>query len=89
MVTITVKLRYEKIRITDILKTDTLADLIFFLDDHISEMLKDKKFLTSKFREINPSTVLFSIDSYGKLANKKTKNKKDNNIIIYARDLVI
>jgi hypothetical protein len=87
---IILKLRDETIKITDIGKTDTLDDLIFFLNaEYIGKWLTGKKFMTDKFREIDPSTQLLTIESYGKTHNKRQKQKKAGNIVIYIRDFIV
>ena len=87
---IILKLRYEIIKISDIDTSDTLDDLIFILNkDYLGKLLKDKKFMTDKFREIDPSTQLLTIKSYGKTQGKKLKRKKDGNIVIYVRDFIV
>ena len=87
---IILKLRYETIKIADIDTTDTLDDLIFFLNkEYLGKWLNDKKFMTDKFREIDPSTKLLTIKSYGKTQNKKRKQKKSGNIVIYVRDFIV
>ena len=87
---IILKLRYETIKIADIDRTDTLDDLIFFLNkEYLGKWLTDKKFMTDKFREIDPSTKLLSIKSYGKTQDKKRKQKKAGNIVIYVRDFIV
>jgi hypothetical protein len=87
---IILKLRYETIKIADIDTTDTLDDLIFFLNkEYIGKWLVDKKFMTDKFREIDPSTELLSIKSYGKTSTKKLKQQKAGNIVIYVRDFIV
>jgi hypothetical protein len=84
------KLRDETIKIADIDKTDTLDDLIFFLnEEYLGKWLKGKKFMTDKFREIDPSTQLLTIESYGKTYDKRRKQKKAGNIVIYARDFIV
>ena len=87
---IILKLRYETIKIADIDTADTLDDLIFFLnEEYLGKWLKDKKFMTDKFREIDLSTKLLTIKSYGKTQNKKLKQKKSGNIVIYVRDFIV
>jgi hypothetical protein len=88
--TIILKLRYETIKIADIGETDTLDDLIFFLNkEYLGKWLKGKKFMTDKFREIDPSTQILTIESYGKTHNKRQKQKKAGNIVIYVRDFIV
>ncbi|HIB77429.1 MAG TPA: hypothetical protein EYO58_07400 [Flavobacteriales bacterium] len=84
------KLRQEKIKITDISKSDTLEDLIFLLkNEYFGNWMKEKKFLTDKFREIPYSANLLSIISHGKTKNKKISQKIHGNIVIYVRDTVV
>tara|TARA_B110000037_G_scaffold190617_1_gene223645 strand:+ start:302 stop:589 length:288 start_codon:yes stop_codon:yes gene_type:complete len=87
---IILKLRYETIKIADIVETDTLDDLIFFLNkEYLGKWLKGKQFMTDKFREIDPSTKLLTIKSYGKTQYKRLAQKKAGNIVIYARDFIV
>ena len=87
---IILKLRYEKIKIFSISNADTLEDLIFHLHaESFGHWLKNKKFLTDKLREIMPSTILSSIESYGKTKAKRAKNKKSSSIVIYVRDFTV
>jgi len=80
--TIILKLRDETIKIADIDKTDTLDDLIFFLNaEYLGKWLKGKKFMTDKFREIEPSAKLLTLESYGKTQSKRRKQKKAGNIV--------